>query len=182
MTKLPIAQVLGKALRTFRIGLSIREEADKDFAFICDLYAEVRQDELAPVPWTSQAKRDFLDAQCRLQRDHYGKNYPAAELLTIVCDDDPIGRIYVHATHSEIRLMEITLRDGDRNKGIGTALIRELQVEAKRRNLELTLHVEPANPAQQLYRRLGFRLIENRGVYDFLGWSANNLQLNTASN
>jgi len=34
------------------------------------------------------------------------------------------------------------------------------------------LHGEPDNPAQRLYQRLGFRLIEHRGVYDFLGWSA----------
>jgi len=40
------------------------------------------------------------------------------------------------------------------------------------------LHVEPDNPAQRLYQRLGFRLIENRGVYDFLGWKS---QLNTTS-
>ena len=29
---------------------------------------------------------------------------------------------------------------------------------------------EPNNPALKLYERLGFRLIEERGVYLFLGW------------
>jgi ribosomal protein S18 acetylase RimI-like enzyme len=43
----------------------------------------------------------------------------------------------------------------------------------------VTLHVEPLNPAQRLYRRLGFRLLEDRGVYHFLEWRPD--QLNTIS-
>ena len=83
----------------------------------------------------------------------------------------PRGRVYVHATAAEIRLMEIALLPTERNRGIGSAIVRRLQEEARDRGVQLTLHVEPDNPAQRLYRRLGFRLIENRGVYDFLGWS-----------
>ena len=67
-------------------------------------------------------------------------------------------------------------------------LVRALMDEAARRDVDLTLHVEPENRAQNIYRRLGFRLIEQRGIYDFLGWSAHDsastkhAQLNIASN
>jgi hypothetical protein len=32
------------------------------------------------------------------------------------------------------------------------------------------MHVERFNPALRLYERLGFRLVEDRGVYLFLEW------------
>ena len=171
MAESSIAPRLAQALAAGKSGFSLRVETENDFACIAALYAEVRHDELAPLPWPDQAKRDFLDAQCRLQRNHYAKHYVGAELLIIERDGNAIGRIYVHATTKEIRLMDIALQAAERNRGIGTLLVGALQVEASRRGVDLTLHVEPANPAQRLYQRLGFRLIENRGVYDFLGWT-----------
>lgn len=173
MTESSIASLLAQALQARDGGFSFRVETGDDFAFVCDLYAEIRHDEIAPLPWPDQAKRDFLDAQCRLQRDHYARHYVGADLLIIERDGQPIGRLYAHATRKEIRLMDIALRATERNQGIGSLLVRALQAEAQRREVDLTLHVEPGNPAQRMYQRMGFRLIENRGVYDFLGWSAN---------
>ena len=168
----PLAPRLAQALHGVDVALGLRPEVATDFDFFAALYAEVRRDELAPVPWSDHAKRDFLVAQCRLQRDHYSKHYVGAEFLIVEESGDPIGRVYAHATHSEIRLMDIALHSESRGRGIGTALVRALQDEAAGRNIDLTLHVEPDNPAQRLYLRLGFALIENRGIYDFLGWSA----------
>ncbi len=168
---LPLAPRLAQALHVVSAATGLRPEVATDFDFIAALYAEVREDELAPVPWPDQAKRDFLTSQCRLQRDHYTKHYLGAEFLIVEMSGKPIGRIYAHATRSEIRLMDIALRSDSRGRGIGTALVRALQDEAQQRGVDLTLHVEPENPAQRLYQRLGFALIENRGVYDFLGWS-----------
>lgn len=170
MTKSSIALQLAQALAPVGGKLGVRVETEHDLDIISALYAEVRHDELAPLPWPDQAKRDFLDAQCRLQHDHYVQHYPGAELLIIERGEQPIGRIYVHATATEIRLMDIALHAAERNLGIGTRMVRALQDEAAKRAVLLTLHVEPANPAQRLYQRLGFRLIENRGVYDFLGF------------
>jgi len=130
----------------------------------------VRAAELAPVPWPAPAKRAFLDEQFALQHQHYLKNYPGADLLLIEQDGIPIGRIYVYRTPAEIRLMDIALNAEQRSRGIGSALLCELMDEARATNRELTLHVEPDNPAQRFYQRLGFCLIEHRGVYEFLGW------------
>jgi ribosomal protein S18 acetylase RimI-like enzyme len=167
-----IAQALARALQEHDATLGIRAELEPDYPFIADLYAEVRREELAPVPWPDLAKREFLEGQCRLQHDHYLKHYADADLLIVVRGDMPVGRVYVHATKTEIRLMEIAFNENERGRGIGTAIIRRLQGEASDQGIGLTLHVEPNNPAQRLYLRLGFRLIEHRGVYDFLGWPA----------
>lgn len=121
------------------------------------------------MPWTAAQKRDFLETQFGLQHAYYRANYPGAEFLVVVVDDEPIGRIYLRRSDSEIRLMEIALEEKRRGRGFGRVLIQALCELADADDCEVTLHVEPANPACRLYRRLGFELIEERGVNLFLG-------------
>lgn len=166
-----LATSLSRALQVVDAALVLRAEVDADIAFIEALYADTRHDELAPVPWPEADKRRFLDDQCRLQHDHYRRHYAAADFLVIENVEASIGRLYVHATTKELRVMDIALLREQRGRGIGTALVVATQRWAAVRGIAVTLHVEPANPAQRLYRRLGFSLIENRGVYDFLGWT-----------
>lgn len=154
-----------------RAGIGFRRVVDADLPLLQDIYAAVRRAELAPVAWPDEAKRAFLDDQCVRQHQHYLANYPGADLLLVLNGDRPIGRVYVYRTAREIRLMDIALFDDERGRGLGTALLGELTDEATASGCTLTLHVEPDNPAQRLYQRLGFVLIENRGVYDFLGWT-----------
>lgn len=181
MAALRFGPLLSLALKAFNDALEVREEADADFEFITALYAETRAQELAAVSWPHEAKREFLDAQCRLQRDHYLKHYVGADRLLIEHASQPIGRVYVHAKPKEIRLMDIALLREQQNRGIGTVIVRSLQDEARRLGADLTLHVEPTNPAQRIYERLGFHLIENRGIYDFLAWSPSSAPLDSSA-
>ena len=48
----------------------------------------------------------------------------------------------------------------------------DLLVEAARANVTVFIHVEKNNPALRLYDRLGFRAIEDKGVYLFMEWRA----------
>lgn len=172
MNPAPIAPALNQALAQHDRGFHLRAETEADFPFLTDLYAEVRHDELAPLDWPVQAKRDFLDAQCRLQHDHYARHYDAAELLIVERHARAVGRVYVHASAKEIRLMDIALLGSARGHGFADTILRTLQEQCVRRGgVELTLHVEPTNPACELYWRLGFRRVEQRGVYDFLAWN-----------
>jgi ribosomal protein S18 acetylase RimI-like enzyme len=150
-------------------ALRFRPVAETDLAFVYALYAQVRAAELAPVPWPQDAKDAFLAEQAALQHRHYLANYPGADLLVIEDGSGPIGRVYLYRAPAEIRIMDIALMPDRRNRGIGTRLLNEILDEARATGSRVTLHVEPDNPAQRLYHRLGFRLIEHRGVYDFLG-------------
>lgn len=163
----PLAPCLGAA----RADIGVREEHADDLPFLRDLYAGIRADELAMTAWSDAEKRRFSDDQLELQRIHYRRHYEGAEFLIIERDGAAIGRIYVCAFAAEIRLMDIAVVESERDRGIGTALVSALIEEARARGVELTLHVEPDNPAQRLYRRFGFRLVEHRGVYDFLAWA-----------
>jgi ribosomal protein S18 acetylase RimI-like enzyme len=149
-------------------GLRFRPLTEADLPFVFALYASVRAAELAPVPWPEAAKEAFLADQAALQHRHYLAHYADADMLVIEEAGKSIGRIYVHRVPGEIRLMEIALVPERRNAGIGTALLRELVDEATRTRCKVTLHVEPNNPAQHLYARVGFELVERGGVYDLL--------------
>lgn len=153
-------------------GVRLRPETAADWEFIVVLYAGVRAEEVAPVPWPEEAKQAFLRSQCELQRDHYHKHYQGAEFLIIERGSTPIGRLYLHAGAQELRVMDIALVPSERGRGLGTLIMTALLDWARARKGSVTLHVEPLNPAQRLYARLGFQLAEDRGVYHFLEWRA----------
>lgn len=150
-------------------GLSLRPLRAEDLSFLSDLYALVRQAELAPVPWTDEAKRQFLQHQFDLQRAYYEANYPGADFLVMEENGTRVGRIYVYRTPGDIRLMDIALLPTHRGRGIGSGLLEELIDESERTGASITLHVEEDNPAMAWYRRLGFEHLEDRGVYQYMG-------------
>ncbi len=141
---------------------------DADLAFLADLYASTREEELAPVPWPEQIKRAFLQDQFARQHDHYQQHYQGADFWVIERSGQAIGRVYVYRSPGEIRLMDIALLPEQRGQGLGSALLAELVDEADRQALKITLHVEGNNPVRRLYQRLGFELVEQRGPYEFL--------------
>jgi len=150
-------------------GLVLRPETDADGDFVARLYADIRAQEMAPVAWPDEAKRAFLLDQYTLQHAHYRKHYAGAEFLLIEADGEPVGRIYLHRTAAEIRLMDVALLTPRRGQGIGGPLLRALFDIGDADLCAITLHVEPDNPIGRLYRRHGFSLIEERGAYHFMG-------------
>jgi ribosomal protein S18 acetylase RimI-like enzyme len=150
---------------------TLRPEGANDQDFIDALYASTRWEELAPAPWPDEAKRSFLFEQARLQSDHYQRNYPGAALCIVEHAGRAVGRLYLYASPGEFRLMDIALVPERRGQGHGERMLRALMAVAAAQTRRITLHVEPNNPAQRLYARLGFGLDEDRGVYHFLAWS-----------
>ena len=139
------------------------QPADKTFLFT--VYASTRTDEMALVEWTMEAKNAFLRMQFEAQDQYYKETYQGAQYQIVECDDKPVGRLYVHRRKNEIRIMDISLLPEFRKHGIGTTLLESVLEEGKSKNLPVTIHVERFNPALHLYERLGFRQIEDKGVY-----------------
>ena len=144
--------------------LGLRPEAPEDDDFLLALYESTRAAEMELTNWTADQRREFLRSQFQLQRTHYRRYYTHATFDVITLDDVPIGRMYVHSGSSEIRLMEISIDPALRGRGIGTQLVQSVLAEAERLGKTVTLHVEPYNPALRLYQRLGFTIVEERGL------------------
>lgn len=149
-------------------GLRLREEQARDLPFAAELYALSRAAELAATPWTDAQKRIFCQQQFEAQHAHYVLHYPRAQFLIILCRGALAGRLYFEHTTAELRLMEITLAAHLRGRGLGTLLSRVLVALADESGVPTTLHVESFNPARRLYERLGFRVVETRGIYLFM--------------
>jgi ribosomal protein S18 acetylase RimI-like enzyme len=48
--------------------------------------------------------------------------------------------------------------------------MKELMSEAAAAEIPVQIHVERHNPALRLYERLGFRVVEDKGVHLFMEW------------
>ena len=157
--------------------VQLRPATRADRAFLVDLYAGTRADELALVNWDDATKRAFVVHQFSAQDDHYRANYPGATLDVIEVDGERAGRLYVHRGAADIRIMDIAVSPEFRGRGIGTALIEELIAEARSSGRRVSIHVEMQNPARGLYERLGFVPVGEHGVYVLMEWN----QAKTAS-
>jgi len=77
----------------------------------------------------------------------------------IEVDGRPAGVFAVDRLADEWYLRHIELLPAFQNRGIGTALIRQLLEEAHQQGVAVTLQVLKMNPARRLYERLGFCVV-----------------------
>ena len=150
--------------------VSLRPITPADTSFLARVYASSRAEELAVTGWSDDQKEVFCRRQFDAQSEYYAANYPEAAFQVIERNGAPIGRLYVARWEKEIRIVDITLLPEFRGSGIGTKLLRELQDEARAAGKSLSIHVERFNRALQLYQRLGFEQVEDKGVYLLMSW------------
>ena len=155
---------------------SLRAATAEDTEFLAAVYASTRMEELEATDWTDDQKTSFCRMQFTAQDSHYRQHYPTAVYDVILSAGKPVGRLYVDRWKREIRIVDIAILPEHRDKGIGTQLLLDLQREAAGVDKSLSIHVERFNPALRLYERLGFRMLEDKGVYFLMEWTpADNL-------
>ena len=152
--------------------LEFRPISETDLPFLQALYASTRTEEMALSGWNEAQIEQFLTMQFRAQHEHYQQHYPKARFDLILGDTIPIGRLYLDERDDEFRLIDIALLPEFRNRGLGGHILRQILNQAASANKAVRIHVEHFNPALRLYQRLGFRLLEDKGVYQFMEWRA----------
>ncbi|HEX9887727.1 MAG TPA: GNAT family N-acetyltransferase [Longimicrobiales bacterium] len=152
-------------------GVSHRPATEGDRDFLFRVYANTREEELAVLDWPEDQKAAFLHQQAAAQHTYYREQYPDAQFDVVELNGEAIGRIYLAEWDREFRVIDIALLDRCRGQGIGSLLMRSVLLLAGAVGKAVTIHVEQFNPARRLYDRLGFKEIEDRGVYRFLEWS-----------
>ena len=151
-------------------SVGLRAYAAEDEAFLQDLYASTRVDELAPLGWSPAQQRAFPQMQYQAQGCSYLAQFPAAEHCIIQRADADVGRLIVDRSGDVIRLIDISLLPEHRNAGLGAALIQDLQAEAARAGKPVMLHVGELNRALRLYERLGFVKTAEGEIYLEMAW------------
>ena len=152
--------------------IHLRPIRPEDEPFLQRVYASSREEELKQVDWDEQQKDHFLRMQFEAQHSHYMEHFRDADFQLVLKGDEAIGRLYVDRRSDEIRLIDIALLAGFQGEGTGSGLLEALLDEARQMDLPLRIHVEKFNPALRWYERLGFRQIEEKGVYLFMEWTA----------
>lgn len=151
-------------------GFLFRPESEADIPFLRRLYVSTRWDELAIVDWSDEQKIDFLESQFGFQRYYYYTYYPTTAFAVLEQDGTPCGRLYLERRPEVATMLDIALLPQWRGRGIGTALIAATLAEAGAAGQVVSIMVEKFNPAQRLYRRLGFREVSDEGVHWAMEW------------
>jgi ribosomal protein S18 acetylase RimI-like enzyme len=160
-------------MSNFGESINLRCVTPEDEELVLRVYSSTRAEELERVPWSEEQKLVFLQMQSKAQHDHYREVYPQAEYLLIIRGDRPIGRLYKAEKDSEIRVLDLTILPEERNSGIGTYLIRNLIAEGEQLNKAVTIHVESFNRSLGLFQRLGFKKVQENGIYFLMERPAN---------
>jgi GNAT superfamily N-acetyltransferase len=133
-------------------------------------YGSTRELELAVVSWTLEQKAAFIKMQFNAQRMDYQSRFPEAVHSIIEVDGQPAGRLYLAKLDDSLRILDITILPEKRNAGTGTQILKELMEEAKSTGKAVRIFVENFNPSLQLFQRLGFVPVEERGVHLLMEW------------
>ena len=151
----------------------IRPAAPDDVAFLADV-------SLTATRAQGRLPADFDEADWRGGFEEWSLESiddPTTDLNVIELDGRRIGRLRITRTPESVELNGIQLHPNAQNRGIGTAIITELQSEAATRGVPLELHVERDNlDARRLYDRLGFTKTGEDGAEDVMRWDRGGLR------
>ncbi|UIJ71473.1 GNAT family N-acetyltransferase [Aurantimonas sp. HBX-1] len=162
---------LGTAVRAARPappGTRFRAATSADDAFFAALYVSTRIEELALSGWPEAMQAAFLAQQAAAQQAHYVRHYDDAEWWVLERHGQAIGRLILARWPSQHRIVDIALLPHARRGGLGGTILAGVIAEAEAAGKPVSIHVEKANKAMRLYRRLGFATVEDKGVYDLM--------------
>src|SRR4051812_36384833 len=154
-----------------RFDIVYRSFTDADLPLIERLYASTREAEVAQAGWPEEFQARFIAQQFEAQHRHYLAHYHDMEWLIVERAGEAIGRLYLFEDKDEFQIVDITIGPEARGEGIGAAILEDVFAMARPAGKRVSIHVEKNNPARRLYLRLGFVMIEDRGVYDLMAWN-----------
>jgi RimJ/RimL family protein N-acetyltransferase len=115
-----------------------------------------------------EAMHDYVDTTWgwdeAWQRDFFARAYAPGRHALIVRGETLVGRICLSRHWRRLFLRDIELVAAERNRGLGTAIIRAVLELAHSEQRAVELIVLKCNPAQRLYARLGFSVVGDDGA------------------
>ena len=144
------------------MSLSLRPVLPNDEQFLYNLAYQTLYEQLCAWAWTPAMREKLLGLQIRAKQSAYAAMHPRADDAIILVDDEPVGRMIIDRAGEHYQLVDISILAKHRGSGIGTRLILALCTEAELMRKNVRLSVSLTNPrAAALYKRLGFRVIED---------------------
>ena len=133
-----------------------------------DFFWRLRQEALRPHVEKTWGKWD--DAQ---QRKFFDRGFVPRETRVILVDGKPGGRLDVSRSRMEFFLGLIEILPELQGRGLGSAVIRDLQEEARGKRVPIRLQVIKGNQAAvRLYERLDFKRAGETKTHHLMLWQA----------
>ena len=150
-----------------RYGL--RRAAAQDEEFLRRLFDETEESLKALPP---ELRRALMEMQYRGREMTYSAQYPELESW-ILClqDGTAAGRHLVARQSNGFHEIDLAVLPEYQGRGLGRFALQELQRRARTEGVGVTLSLAKANPAERLYRRLGFELMDEDEVFRRMVWS-----------
>ncbi len=149
-----------------RYSISYRKALEADRAFLLSLYISTRDDLTRSLTYLpEQELRSLIETQYTFQDRHYKSYYPKAECFVIQILGKDIGRLYIDNSSGHLWIIDITIDEAYRHKGIGRNVMEEMISKARKNKKEVKLHVAKNNSAIHLYKQLGFVTDGERDLY-----------------
>jgi ribosomal protein S18 acetylase RimI-like enzyme len=133
-----------------------REANPQDIAYLTQLRLRTIHEHIRNAGTDLSYEEHELRARTRLE---------CCSILTV--HDRTVGMIKIARTAESWTIEQLQIEPEFQGRGIGAAVVRHTQQEAKSAGVRLLLGVLKVNPALRLYERLGFEVIgEANGIVE----------------
>ena len=147
------------------LRVSLRPLGEDDDAFARRVFAATRGDGFRHAGLPAVDLENLIELQRRAQLSQYHARFPDADVDVVIADGEPVGYWQIHRGVDRFTLIDVALLPEASGQGIGSCLVGEFLNEAAAAGKPVSCHVERHNPAARLWRRLGFRVVNDDGVY-----------------
>lgn len=144
---------------------TLKPETPDDLEFLQRLYVWTHWGDLDLLRWSNERKAAYLLQRFGQQMAHFTENHADGDYWVIWQESTPVGRYYVDARPSEIRLLAIDVLPDHRGKGMGSHLVADLATQAKASNRKIITRVEANGAALGWFERRGFRQFTRHGQF-----------------
>ena len=154
--------------------LTLRPARTDDQEFLYRLFYSVYSEKLQLVPLNAEEKKTLVELMYQSFTRHYDSLAAGSDDRLVLLNNESIGRMILFQMREEIRLADLAILPQYRGRGIGTALISQVQTESMMSKRPVRLQVARFDRALKLYQRLGFYKTDAIGPHLHLEWSSQN--------
>jgi len=142
------------------MSLELRPVVPGDESYLYRIAYERFFEELRADLWPPGTAEPLLKLQVEGQRTSYASAFPNADHGIIMLYGQPAGRLLMDRGPQVHHIVDILVAKEYRGKGVGTAILRAVCIEADLLHKAVRLYVGVNSRAAGLYQRLGFHVID----------------------
>lgn len=130
-----------------RLDVSYRPATANDLDGLFELQRATMREVVERVfgPWDDEA-----------QRARFEQSYDPTKMRVVRTGDEDVGMVMIEDGPDELYIGRLQIAPDHQNRGLGGAVVADVIAEAAEQGKTVALTVFSVNPAQRLYRRLGF--------------------------